>query len=62
VTALPLPFETLPDPDDNPFAEVAVSGNADMLVTGNQRHFAGLKAHGIDVLSPDALLELLRKK
>jgi predicted nucleic acid-binding protein len=62
VTALPLPFETLPDPDDNPFAEVAVSGNADILVTGNQRHFAGLKAHGIDVLSPDALLELLRKK
>lgn len=62
VTALPLPFETLPDPDDNPFAEVAVSGNADMLVTGNQRYFARLKAHGVVVLSPDALLEILRKK
>lgn len=62
VTALPLPFETLPDSGDNPFAEVAISGEADMLVTGNQRHFAGLEAHGVNVLSPDAFLELLRKK
>jgi putative PIN family toxin of toxin-antitoxin system len=68
VTALPLPFESLPDPDDNPFSGVAISGNADMLVTGNQRHFAdrrhfaGLEAHGVNVLSPDALLEILRKQ
>jgi putative PIN family toxin of toxin-antitoxin system len=62
VTALPLPFETLPDPDDTPFAEVTISGKADVLVTGNQRHFAGLEAHGLAVLSPDALLEILRKQ
>lgn len=29
----------LPDQDDRPFYEVAVSGNADYLITGNQRHF-----------------------
>jgi uncharacterized protein len=36
--ARPLAVE-LPDPDDLPFLEVAVAGRADMLVTGNERHF-----------------------
>lgn len=30
---------SLPDPDDVPFLEVAISGSADSLVTGNLRHF-----------------------
>jgi putative PIN family toxin of toxin-antitoxin system len=29
----------LRDEDDRPFYEVAVSGSADYLITGNQRHF-----------------------
>ena len=29
----------LPDDDDRPFYEVAVSGSADYLITGNKRHF-----------------------
>jgi uncharacterized protein len=29
----------LPDPDDLPFLEVAISGAADALITGNIRHF-----------------------
>jgi len=59
VTALPLPADTLPDPDDLPFAEVAVSGAADALVTGNAKHFAKWKEQGNIVLSPAQLLERL---
>ncbi|MGH9442554.1 MAG: putative toxin-antitoxin system toxin component, PIN family [Thermoanaerobaculia bacterium] len=29
----------LPDPDDLPFLEVAISGHAESLITGNLRHF-----------------------
>ena len=29
----------LPDPTDQPFADVAFSGKADLLITGNIRHF-----------------------
>ncbi len=48
---------TLPDPDDAPFAEVAIAGKADALVTGNRKHFpAGL---GVPVLSPRELLNRL---
>jgi putative PIN family toxin of toxin-antitoxin system len=46
---------TLPDPDDRAFVEVALSGHADALVTGNARHFP--PDLGIVVLSPRALLE-----
>ena len=47
----------LPDPDDRPFIEVALSGRADALVTGNVRHFP--PDLGVVVLSPRALLERL---
>ena len=47
----------LPDPDDLAFVEVARSGKADALVSGNARHFPGRL--GIDVLSPRALLQRL---
>jgi predicted nucleic acid-binding protein len=29
----------LPDPDDQPFADVAFTGQADVLITGNTRDF-----------------------
>lgn len=47
----------LPDPDDQPFLEVALAGRADAIVTGNPRHFP--RGLGVDVLSPRALLERL---
>jgi len=47
----------LPDPDDTPFLEVALTGRADALVTGNARHFQ--PSHGITVVSPSGLLKLL---
>ena len=47
----------LPDADDQPFLQVALSGKADALVTGNVRHFPGRL--GIDVLSPRGLLRRL---
>jgi len=59
VTALPLPADTLPDPDDLPFAEVTASGEADALVTGNSKHFARWKEQGNIVLSPAQFLERL---
>jgi uncharacterized protein len=44
VVAEPLAIR-LPDPDDLPFVEVAVTGRADAIVTGNRAHFpAGVRA------------------
>ena len=47
----------LPDPDDTPFLDVALTGRADALVTGNARHFH--PSHGITVVSPSGLLKLI---
>ena len=57
ILALPLDKDSLPDPDDLPFAEVAITGNAEMLVTGNMEHFSRLKKQGVMVLSPAQCLE-----
>ncbi len=40
------------DAFDLPFAEVAVAGEADVLVTGNPRHFNFLGAEKMHILSP----------
>lgn len=53
----PLPYE-LPDPKDVPFLEVALSGRADSLVTGNTRDFDGAPV-GL-VVSPRDFLARLR--
>ncbi len=57
------PLEThLPDPDDEPFLEVALSGKAEAIVTGNKRHFPMREKHGgVKILSPDEFLESLRE-
>jgi putative PIN family toxin of toxin-antitoxin system len=57
ITAMPLPKNTSTDLDDIAFAEVAITGKADALVTGNARHFVNLKARGLVVLSPANSLE-----
>ena len=52
ITALPLPIDELPDQDDLPFLEVALSREADALITGNARHFQSQKGHGVKIESP----------
>ena len=50
---------TLPDPWDQMFVEVAVSSNADCLVTGNLRHFPENARAGVRVVSPREFLDVL---
>ncbi len=54
--------EPLLDKSDIPFLEVAVSGKADALVTGNKRHFKVKSVKGLKICSPDELLKLWKKK
>lgn len=51
----------LPDPDDLPFLEVAVSARVDCIVTGNKKHFPTRLCRGIRVLSPKECLELMSR-
>lgn len=52
----------LPDEDDNPFLEVAVSSNADCIVTGNLKHFPERRRAGARVLAPRQFLDYYRKR
>jgi len=56
VVALPLKA-SLPDPDDAPFLEVALATRADVLITGNTRHYPARARQGISVLDPAAFLD-----
>lgn len=57
IIALPL-AATLPDEDDLPFLEVAITGNADYLVTGNSKHFPQTlaKKFGLEIVTPSEFL------
>jgi putative PIN family toxin of toxin-antitoxin system len=48
----------LPDPDDQPFADVAFTGGADLLITGNAKHFP--VGRSIRVVSPRQWLDIKR--
>lgn len=50
----------LPDPDDEPFLEVAVAGMVDCLVTGNRIHFPEEALAGVRVLAPAEFVEWYR--
>ena len=52
----------LPDPDDEPFLEVAVAGKVEAIVTGNKRHFRKKEYRGVRILSPAEFLEAVRGK
>ena len=52
----------LPDPDDEPFLEVAIAGNVKCLITGNIAHYPDSSRHGITILSPSEFLEFYRKE
>jgi len=48
--------QSLPDPDDEPFLEVALASHAVCLVTGNQKHFPAERCQDAHVISPDEFL------
>jgi putative PIN family toxin of toxin-antitoxin system len=50
----------LPDPDDEPFLEVAVAGAVDCPVTGNLAHFPPNALGGAHVLAPAEFVERYR--
>jgi len=50
----------LPDPDDEPFLEIAVAGAVDCLVTGNRVHFPEEALAGVRVLTPAEFVEWYR--
>ena len=52
--------DRLPDPDDEPFLEVALAADAEYLVTGNQKHFPQEVCGGVEVVSPRDLVDRLR--
>jgi predicted nucleic acid-binding protein len=52
----------LPDPDDEPFLEVAIAGRVEAIVTGNKRHFPKKDYKGVRILSPAEFLEGLKGK
>lgn len=52
--------QRLPDPDDEPFLEVAIACSADCLITGNVRHFPPEARGGVTVLTPSDFLEVYR--
>ena len=58
---IPLPV-TLPDPDDNPFVEVAISAKVDCLITGNLKHFPENSRFGINVLSPREFIDYIKEQ
>ena len=51
----------LPDPDDLPFLEVALSAGVDYLVTGNVKHYPPRERRGIRVISPRECLESISR-
>ena len=60
VIASPLRL-SLPDPDDRLFIEVAVTGAADYIITGNVKHFAPLPVSlNVQVRTPRQLMDELR--
>ena len=57
------PLKTrLPDPDDEPFLEVAIGGKAKSLVTGNKVHYPSLFRESMNIFSPSEFLEFYRKQ
>lgn len=61
VSSIPLK-NPLPDPDDEPFLEVAIAGNVKSLITGNIVHYPSSSREGINIHSPSEFLEFYRKQ
>lgn len=62
-TIAPLPLRhSLPDPDDEPFLEVAITAGVVCLVTGNGAHFPPKLSKGVKVFSPSGFLTFYKKR
>jgi putative PIN family toxin of toxin-antitoxin system len=61
VASSPL-YQSLPDPDDEPFLEVALAAQAACLVTGNKVHFPADLCQGLSVFSPSEFLVFYKKR
>lgn len=61
VASTPLPVR-LPDHADEPFLEVALSGEAECVITGNLKHFPISRCLNMKILSPNKFLDYYRKK
>jgi len=54
--------ESLPDPDDNMFLEVALAGKVECIVTGNLNHFPQNSCFGISIFSPAEFVNYYKEK
>jgi putative PIN family toxin of toxin-antitoxin system len=61
VSVMPLKLR-LPDPDDEPFLEVALAARAEAMINGNKRHFPKKGYTGTRVLSPAEFWEAFGDK
>jgi putative PIN family toxin of toxin-antitoxin system len=52
---------SLPDPDDESLAQLAMESKIDYLVTHNLRHFPAHRLPAIRVVDPKSFLNILRK-
>lgn len=63
VLASPVPLAArLPDPDDEPFLEVAIAAQAEYLVTGNGDHFPRDRCADVQVVSPREFIDAVRSR
>jgi predicted nucleic acid-binding protein len=60
VSCRPLKFH-LPDPDDEPFLEIALAAKAMAIATGNKRLFPKEGSEGVKILSPAEFLKVIGK-
>ena len=51
----------LPDPDDEPLAQLAMESKIDYLVTHNVRHFPADRLPAVRVVDPKTFLDILRQ-
>jgi putative PIN family toxin of toxin-antitoxin system len=54
--------QCLPDPDDEPFLEIAIAGRAACLITGNKSHFPRQFRQAMKILSPSEFIDFYRKR
>jgi putative PIN family toxin of toxin-antitoxin system len=52
----------LPDPDDEPFLEVAIAGKVLALVTGNRIHYPASPFKGVNIFQPSQFVEFYRNQ
>lgn len=52
-------FVDLPDPDDAVYLQTALAAKAEVLITGNLKHFPFESYEGVKILSPRAFLNLV---